>query len=145
MQTRIHSAFVEGVRVEVCGCLLFACIFRQRLGDSLSVTRTKRGAFTADDLSRRQEEPHRKRVPLVDEASGDSSEGIPERDELILEEYQEESFSEDDEEDSEFNNQIILSLSPQRLVETDFMPPLQMTLGPCLQCTAKAQSFHSHH
>ena len=70
------------------------------------MTRTKRAALTADDLSRRQEEPHRKKArlsPLVDKASGDSSDGIPERDELISEGYQEESFSEDDEEDSEPN------------------------------------------
>ena len=42
VQMWIHSVFVEGVRVKVCGCLLPACIFRQRLGYSLSVTRTKR-------------------------------------------------------------------------------------------------------
>ena len=68
------------------------------------MTRTKRAALTINDLSRRQEEPHRKRVrlsPLVDEADGDSSDGIPERDELIPEGCQEESFDEDDEEDAE--------------------------------------------
>ena len=78
--------------------------FRQR--DSLSMTRTKRAALTTDDLSRRQEEPHRKRARLspVDEAGGDSSDGISERDELIPKSYQGDSFDEDDEEDAELNS-----------------------------------------
>jgi len=70
-----------------------------------SMTRTKRAALTTDELSRRQEEPFRKRArvsPLVDEAGGDSSDGIPERDELMG--YQEESSDEDDEEDAESNS-----------------------------------------
>ena len=135
---RNHSVFVE-----VCGCLLLACIFRHRLGDSLSMTQTKRAALTADDLSRRQEEPHRKWArlsPLVNEANGDSSDGIPERDELIPEGYQEESFSKDDEGIPRLiTTQIILNFSPQRLAKTDFIPPLQTTLCPCLQSPVKAR------
>lgn len=83
------------------------------------MTQTKRAALTADDLSRRQEEPHRKWArlsPLVNEANGDSSDGIPERDELIPEGYQEESFSKDDEGIPRLiTTQIILNFSPQRL------------------------------